>query len=232
MAAAEGHGLRRLVIALVVLALVLVAADRIAVVVAEHAAESSIQQSQRLTSRPAVDVHGFPFLTQLAASSYDEITVTAHDVPVGQGRQQLMIANIRLDLHDVDTARNFSRIHARTATATARVSLSALSRVLGVTLSYAGGGRVRASKSFTVAGRTFTPSITAAPAIRNGTLAFISAAVDGAGAEVASVLKKIFGVTIPLDSIPFDITVRDLTIDKDGLVLALAGTNITYDERA
>src|SRR6476619_6753226 len=55
---------------------------------------------QHLDSGPDVDIDGFPFLTQLVEGHYDEITVTATDVPVGAA-QRLMISRLRVVLHDL-----------------------------------------------------------------------------------------------------------------------------------
>lgn len=232
MASSHARGVRRLVIGIVVVLVLLVAADRVSLLVAEHVAGNSIKQSQGLAHAPDVDVHGFPFLTQLAASSYDEITVTARDVMVGEQDRPLNISSIRVDLHQVDTTRNFSRVHARSATATARVSLADLGKALGITLTYAGDGRVKASKSFTIAGHTITPTITTTPTVSKDALGFASSAVNGAGGlggEAASALEKIFGVTIPLTAIPFQIQVQRVELDQNGLALTLAGANLTYE---
>ena len=78
-------GRRRWPIVLLVLLLVLVglfvAADRIALGLAEDKAATALQSSQNLPQKPDVSVEGFPFLTQLLAGNFGEVVVTADDVP-------------------------------------------------------------------------------------------------------------------------------------------------------
>ena len=55
--------MRRLLIVLVVLAALLVVADRVGVVVAQNRLASQIQQQLDLDRKPDVSIRGIPFLT-------------------------------------------------------------------------------------------------------------------------------------------------------------------------
>jgi hypothetical protein len=59
--------MKKLLVALVVLALLALGLDRGGVYVAERVAGSSLQDSQGLSERPDVDIAGFPFLDQLVS---------------------------------------------------------------------------------------------------------------------------------------------------------------------
>jgi DUF2993 family protein len=228
-----GRALRSFVIVIVVLVVLLVAADRIGVYVAERAAGDTMQSSQHLNSRPDVDVTGFPFLTQLAAGEFDEIIVTAHDVPVGQSAHLLDVSQVRVDFRHVHVARDFSSVRAETASASAFVSYADLGKTLGIAVSYAGSGRIRATKKITAAGQTLTATITTSPQLRNGALGFASTAVNGLGQlgnEVGSALNGVFGLTLPLQGIPFKVRVTSLTAAADGVHLGLAGANLSYSK--
>ena len=67
--------MRRLLIVLVVLAALLVVADRVGVVVAENRLAGQIQQQLVLDSKPDVSIHGIPFLTQAIRGRYKDIRV-------------------------------------------------------------------------------------------------------------------------------------------------------------
>lgn len=226
-----GRGARRFVVAVIVLVVLLAAADRIGLYVAERTAGNTIQSSQKLSERPTVQVSGFPFLTQLAAGDFDQVTVTAHDVPVGERVHLLDISRIKVVLHKVTVARDFSRVSAQTANATASISFAELGRTLGIGVAYAGGGRIKATKKVTVLGETVQASLTTRPALVDGALSFTATAINGAGelgAAVTSALNSVFDLAVPLQGIPFKIRVRSLQVDGSGVHIALTGSNLTY----
>src|SRR4051794_33969957 len=141
----------RLLIAAVALVGLLVAADRVAVAIAERIAGTSIQDSQHLAHRPDVDIAGFPFLTQLAAARYDSVRITAHDIPVGPSERPLNLSSVVVHLHAVTTARDFTWVRAESATADARVTFDDLAHTLGVrALSSDGSGRLKTNVTITL----------------------------------------------------------------------------------
>ena len=75
--------MRRLLIVLVVLAALLVAADRVGVVVAQNRLASEIQQQLELDAKPDVSIRGIPFLTQAIRGTYKDIRVQLPDVDAG-----------------------------------------------------------------------------------------------------------------------------------------------------
>jgi hypothetical protein len=103
--------LRRLVISLVVLVAVLIAADRIAAVVAEHEVASRVQASESLTARPGVSIGGFPFLTQALSGRYDDVTVSVHGLRAGSLPIQRFVAHLR-GLHVSLRAALGGRVHS------------------------------------------------------------------------------------------------------------------------
>ena len=68
--------MRKLLIVVIVLAGLLVVADRVAVVVADRQIASRVQSAYNLSSKPSVSVQGFPFLTQVASGDYHQIDVS------------------------------------------------------------------------------------------------------------------------------------------------------------
>ena len=222
--------LRRVLIVLVVLLALLVGADRLGVHLAEAAAADKLKQSQHLDSKPQVDIAGFPFLTQLATGDFDEITVDAKDLSVGAAARLLQIAHLHVVLHGVHVSDSFSRVHTDRADATAHLDYAQLSRVLGAKIAYAGNGRVQATASVSVLGRTVSGSVTARPELHGTSLGF--GGVQGAGgtlaAEVARLLRKAFAIEIPLSGIPFQVRVDSLTAGAGGIDLKLTGHDLTY----
>lgn len=227
------RGLRALVITVVVLLVLLVVADRVGDYVAERVAGDTIKNSQHLDTAPDVDIAGFPFLTQLATGNFDQVTVTAQDLPVGAKGHTLRIGRVKLVLDHVHTARDFSTVHADTATATATIGYADLSRTLGIDVRYAGDGRVRASKRITVLGHTIDPSISITPRLADGALDFVNPTIDGLaglGSAAADLIRHYFDLDIPFTGLPFEVKVRSLGVAASGVVVTLTGSDITYSD--
>lgn len=217
-----------IVVALVVL---LVAADRIGAAVAERVAADTLESSQHLRSRPDVHIAGFPFLTQWASGHYGEVTVTAHDVPIGRSAPPLTVSRVRVVLHQLTVSGNFSRFHARTAVATASVSYADLSRTLGIGVSYAGAGRIRAAKTLSLPGAAGGATLTARPMLQGGALTFTDTRIDAPGRPGGAApyaLARHFRYEIPLRRIPFDVRARRLEVDEGGIAVVLIGHDLEY----
>jgi hypothetical protein len=226
-----GRAGRGIIIAVVALIVLLVVADRVGDAIAERVAGDTLQSSQHLEHRPDVDIAGFPFLNQLATGHYDKITVTAHDVSLGPNARGLALSRLQVVLHDLSVSRSFTHFHANNASATGTIGLDQLGDALGVQLDYAGNGRIAVTKNITVAGHTFHVQVTAKPYLHDGLLGFTDTSVGGAdgvtGAAIDA-LTGVFGISIPLQDIPFDVQLKSLSVSSDGLVIALVGQDLVY----
>jgi hypothetical protein len=215
-----------------VLAVLLVAADRIALVASEGAAATTLQKSQHLQHRPGVSIAGFPFLTQLASGNFDRIKVTATDVPVGNGTD-LRINRLDVTLRHVHVARDLSSATSQFGTATALIDYADLSRTLSATFSYAGNGRIRASVGAgAIPGVPVGGSATAAVRLSGEALTFQDPQVTIAGQDVPSAATDYFttllGASIPLTGLPFGVHVRSVAAGANGIAITLTATGLTY----
>src|SRR6266571_6251800 len=91
--------MRKLLIALVIILVALVAADRIAVHIAQRKVASRVAAAYSLASPPAVTIRGFPFLTQLVAGNYQQVDVSVASV-------------VRSGVHLRNLRARFDRVHA------------------------------------------------------------------------------------------------------------------------
>ncbi|TAM91473.1 MAG: DUF2993 domain-containing protein [Jatrophihabitans sp.] len=210
---------------------VLVAADRICLVVAERMAADTLQHSQQLPRRPDVSIDGFPFLTQLAAERFGEIEVRLDDLVVGSGDRTVTLARVHLTLHDVHVFDTFHRATSRSGTATALITYAELSRVVGVPLSYAGSGRIVAQGSVTVAGESVRGTVSAAPTLSGTQLSFAQPqatvagiGIPGADAALAALLAR----PIDLSSLPFGLHVDAIDTGAAGVSVTLSAANLSY----
>ena len=224
--------MRGIVVALVVLAGLLVVADRGALAVAEHAAATTLQQSQHLDSRPSVGIAGFPFLTQLASGHYDKITVRADGLQVGDQNDRLRIARLEATLRDVHVSRNFRSGRSATTTARALIAYRDLGQTLGARFGYAGNGRVRASATVTIAGVAVSGSATASVRLSGDRLVFGDQQVEignvSVPAQITQFFSNIFSSSISLAGLPFGVQVHELRATAQGIVVALTAQGLTF----
>jgi hypothetical protein len=223
-----------LVLLIVVLLLVglAVAADRIALAVAEDKAASALQSSEHLNHKPDVSVEGFPFLTQLAAGSFDEVVVTAHDVSVGADRS-VQIQRVRVDLHHVTVTNNYSTVHAQTATADGAIGYDELSQALHTPVHGRADGRLVATPTVHVLGQAFHGTVSAVVhASSSQGITFTDPKVTVAGvtlpAVAARALAGVFSHVISLSGLPFGVRVTGAQVTSSALIVKLAGNNLTY----
>lgn len=216
----------------IVLGGLFVVADRVALGIAEDKAASTLQTSQHLQHKPDVSVGGFPFLTQLVAGEFDDVTVSASGVDVGNGRS-LRIASVTVRLHHVTVPNDYSSVRAETADADARIAYGDLSRTLGVTVRDGDNGRLVAKPSVTFAGQTFTGTVSAVVhASSDDGISFGDPKVSAGGVSLPGpavrALAAVFEKSISLQGLPFGVRVGGVDVTSSGVVLHLSGRNLVY----
>lgn len=223
-----------MLILVAVLAVLLVAADRIGLLVAERQIGSKVQSSQELSRRPSVTITGFPFLTQVLANDYPTVRLAAKDLKVGNNDRQVQLADLDARFNGVRTIDRFSGATAETASGTALLTYQELSRDLGVALSYSGGGRVQATSTVDVLGQSVTGTASAAVGVVGGDeLTFSGIRVglpQGAVAvpqQVTDQLSSVFAKKLSLRGLPFHLQIQQLTATADGVRIAATARGLT-----
>ncbi|KUJ65384.1 hypothetical protein ACZ90_49165 [Streptomyces albus subsp. albus] len=89
--------LLKLVIAASACTVILVLADRCAVMYAEREAGQRVQRQLGLAAAPEVDIRGFPFLTQVLAGHLDRVDVSIPDVAA----DRVSLARVRASARDI-----------------------------------------------------------------------------------------------------------------------------------
>lgn len=124
--------MRRLVIALLVLAGLLVAADFGSAALAESAVSRQMRAQLDLVDDPAVRINGFPFLTQAISGTYSSVDVDANRISVGELEELSVSAQLR----DVDAplamllGSGAKTLKVREAEGTVRVPAADLERLV------------------------------------------------------------------------------------------------------
>jgi hypothetical protein len=225
---------RGLLIFVIVLVLLIVAADRIGLLVAERQIASSVQSSQHLSRRPSVKIEGFPFLTQVLANRYPSVRLAADDFTVGNSDRTVRLAALNARLQDVRTIDNFSGATARNASGTAMLTYQELSRAVGVRLGYAGGGRVQASSSVEVLGQTITGTASAEVSITGGdelTFSAVRVGLPQGGIAVPDQLtnqfSSLFANKLSLRGLPFHLRIQQLLATDQGVRISAEASDLT-----
>ncbi|MFP1626202.1 DUF2993 domain-containing protein [Streptomyces sp. 5K101] len=137
------RALRILLIVGVVLGGLFVAADRLAVGMAESEAADRIKSSQGLSETPEVSIGGFPFLTQVLGRELNEVDVSLSGITAVAGGREVNVTEVKAELRQVRVDGSFSSATAGRADGSARISYADLTEAAprGATVGYAGPER-------------------------------------------------------------------------------------------
>ncbi|MFF4401876.1 DUF2993 domain-containing protein [Streptomyces sp. NPDC001480] len=240
------RALRILLIVVVILGGLFVIVDRVAVHFAEGEAADKLKATQNLAETPDVSIKGFPFLTQVAGGSLDDVEVGIKDyeAATGKGAEKIRIDDLKADMKGVDFSGDYSSATASTATGTATVSYDELlktakseptevapgvtARVVG--LSDGGNGKIKVAVEATVLGNKLPKPV----------YVLSSVAVEGDQVKVRadsmpvigkvdiaeSRVREITDFRQAIDQLPGGIKLDSVRAAKDGVEITVKGSNV------
>ena len=213
-------------ITLIVIVLVLVIGDRAANAYTENRMASQIQSSLALSGKPDVTIQGIPFLTQLAARTFNTVDVNASNETAGPGGQ-LEIASLTATLHGM-------HIHGTNSatvdqfTASALVTFTALAHAggipQGITLSADGPNQIKATVDILGFSSDATVKVTQVGGDK------INVKVTDFGGLPSDVLGNLVNFNISIPKLPAGVTIKNISITQQGLKITAAGTNTTLSQ--
>ena len=219
--------MKGLLLALVVLGLLLVAADRIGVGIAERAVADRLVQHAGLTSPPSVDIRGTPFLTQALRGRYEEIVVSAADVPAGEVRLAQLdatLTGVQLPLSDVVSG-DVSAVPVDALRATVVLPYGELARrtgAAGVTVQPV-GDRLRITGQVEVLGKTLSATADSTVELRPPEVVVTAQSFDVGSGVVNGVLTRtlrgVFDYRLRVEGLPYGLVPSGLDVTERGLVL-------------
>jgi LmeA-like phospholipid-binding len=225
--------MKRLLIALVVLVLLLLAVDRVAKVVVEREAASRVRDVYDLSERPDITVHGFPFLTQVIRRQLGRVDVEANGVTVEDARD----LDVRFTAHDVRLLEGY-RGRAAELDGTVTVpyqDLVRLARQAGgprFDLAYGGAPDTIAVRA-TITGPAGDVDVVAFGDVRlSGSRLTVRpnrVEVNGAEADplITEIARRELGFDVQIPRIPGAVTLESLDTDQDGLQIGITGQNVS-----
>ncbi|MFI6053956.1 DUF2993 domain-containing protein [Streptomyces violascens] len=244
------RALRILLIIAIVLGGIFVAADRIAVNIAESKTADKIKSSQRLSSTPDVDIKGFPFLTQVLGKELDEVDVSLSGVTATAGGHSVNVTEVTAELYAVKTDSSFSSAVAGRADGAAQISYADLSKAApkGATVGYAGAeraakGQVKVTGPLTdlLEGQGVVLPASIKALLQGRTVsAYSTVSLNGAGAVQLRAeslpklpvpgfdqrLRKAVDYDLKIDGMPSSIKLNKVTATEAGLRFSGEGTDV------
>ena len=227
--------MKRFLVALVVLLGLLVVADRAGAAVAARAVARQAQAEAALPSEPDVRIGGFPFLTQALAGRYEQVTVTATDVPAGEldlARFSAVLDGVQVPLSDALSGSvasvPVSGLRARAVVAYDELARRSGERQLAVAPA---GDRVRVTGSVEVLGRTLSATAVSRVEVDGGDLVVTAESYEVGNETADEVLTRALGdrldLRIPVEGLPYGLEVTGVEVGGDGVaVLARAGRTV------
>ncbi len=233
--------MRKFLITLVVLAVLLVAADFGARAYAEYRAASAIQTELGLAQSPDVSIEGFPFLWHAVQGSYPQVIISAGNVsgqlPGTQAR--VTLTTVAMPLRDA-AAGDTSHLTAQATNLQVVIPISSLQAALprqDVTLSAGPNGTLQAGATLTVLGVTIPVTGSARLSVANDALTLTVDNLSASGIDLtraaqqaASALASGLTTTIPLAGLPFTVTSGDVQATGSDVVITVNTGPVTFQE--
>lgn len=238
--------MKRLLIGLVVLAALIVAADRGALWLTERVAADRARE-QGLHGA-VVEVRGVPFLTQLASRDLREVVVTgdAYRTELGDPGIQgaaigpIDVTGIRVLARDVsiDSPRRFT---AAQMTVGGVVRYAAVSQAAGsgTEVTAAADGQVQVRRGVTMFGRSLRVGALVSVTAAQGQVVVrpMQASVEGAGrlgaiaADAADAVIPLVTLRYPVPNLPDGLVLTEVVPNAQGLAVVLTGRAVSFTQR-
>jgi hypothetical protein len=225
--------MRKILVILIVLAGLLVVADRVGAVVAGREIASRIQTAYNLPSKPSVSVRGFPFLTQLAAGNYHEIDVSVPSLSangVSVDGLTARLTGVRAPLNEL-LGHSSSGVMAANVTGSGTVPFSSVRGRLprGVQLSQQGGA-LRLAGAVSYLGVTIPVSADASLSATGSGIAVTPTRISVASGSSAlsSLVSGQFRFVIPVTGLPLHLSVNAVTVVPGGVRVSASAANVAF----
>ncbi|WP_319459934.1 DUF2993 domain-containing protein [Micromonospora sp. RTP1Z1] len=233
-----------LVVLLLVLAGLLVVADRVAAGVAERAIADQVKQQvakqNAQSAAPKVQVGGFPFLTQVLAGKYEHISIVLTDVQGPVQGDTVSVPRLDVDAHNVkaslDTLRSGQgEVVAERVDGRGTITYDSLAKLLdrpGLTLGEQ-GGKLAVTAPVDILGVKLTVVGTADVAVNDGKVALRFNDLNAAGLPNVPLARTLLAnyakgisIDVPLPKLPFQLNVRKVEPRPEGLTVTADARNV------
>ncbi len=230
--------MRRLLVAVVVLLLLAVGADRAAVYLVQRNLASQVQREEKLGRPPAVAVHGLPFLTQAVRGRYDGATIDMRNLH----RDRLPVQRLTVDLSDARLplrtllSGSVDAVPVRTVKGNATIAyadLAKATKIAGLRLTPR-GDRLELSLPITQFGATLQLVVSARVGVRAGELQITDGQVQGLPlpASVVDAALSQLSSALPLRHLPYGLLLTGVRVASGGLQVSALAHNVVLRRTA
>ena len=207
--------MRKLLTALVVLVVLLVAADRITVHYVEQSVGDRMREDGRLDVSPKVDIRGFPFLIQALRGTYDRTDVHVVDLTrngVTVSRLDVTISGAQLPLSKVRSATEIPVDSLRATAVVTYYELAHSSGLANLSITPKGDG---VAVTGTVAGAKATAMSTVT--LKGDRIVVTAQSISTAGVKLP--LRGVLDFSVRVPTLPFGLHLDSATARPDGVYL-------------
>jgi hypothetical protein len=221
--------MKGLLLTLVVLLGLAVLADRVAVGFAENKVAQQLAAKGDLDGTPAVDIAGFPFLTQAIAGDYEDVRISLTAAELGQPagtRADVRLHGVHVPLSSVLSG-SVDEVPVDRIAGTATLSYSLLAAQLGgdTTLHQEGDG-LRITKTVEVLGRTLPLTAVGTVTLDGNELVVDVQKVSGAGVDVPGFLvdrvSDLLDIRYTVPALPFGLRLTSVEPAAGGVRITVA----------
>ena len=221
--------MKGLLITLVVLLGLAVAADRIAVGIAEIKVAELLAAKGGLAGTPSVDIAGFPFLTQAFAGDYEDVRISLTAAELGQPAgtsADVRLHGVHVPLSSVLSG-SVKEVPVDRIGGTATLSYDLLAAQLGgdTTLRREGDG-LRITKTVQVLGQTLPLTAAGTVTLHGNDLVVDVQKASGAGVDVPGFLvdrvSDLLDIRYTIPALPFGLQLTSVQPADDGVRITVA----------
>ncbi|MHB9860741.1 LmeA family phospholipid-binding protein [Streptomyces sp. YIM S03343] len=240
------RALRILLVVVVILGGLFVVVDRVAVYFAEGQVADKLKTRENLADTPDVSIKGFPFLTQVASGSLDDVEVGIKDyeATTGEAGKTVRIDDLKADMKGVDFSGDYSSATASSATGSAMISYDELlkaakseptsvfpgvkAQVVG--LSDGGNGKIKANIKITSSvgtlGTQTYPVLSSVTVEDNKVKVHADSLPKLAVALADSRIRRITDFQQTIDKLPGGIKLDKVVAAQDGVEITVRGSGV------
>ncbi|MFA1550813.1 DUF2993 domain-containing protein [Actinomadura chokoriensis] len=225
-----------LLVLLIFVAVVVVAADRLGVRIAEDKIGEQVAAQYNLRQQPDVSIHGFPFLTQAAGGEYKHI-----EVGIGDWTEQgVTVTGVKVDMRGVKaplsevSKGSAADVTARTATASAVVPYDVIKKEAPKEVTRIGpkGDDLSVDLTGSILGFpvTGTAVVEVEPTAKGIAITPVSVGSDGATQIPLALVKRQLTWVVPVTDLPVGSRISRIQPTPDGLRVAATAENVRLND--
>ncbi|WP_182874165.1 DUF2993 domain-containing protein [Microbispora sp. H10670] len=225
--------MRKLVVAVVMLAILLVVLDRVAVVGVQREIARQIEAQYDLAQPPSVQVKGLPFLTQAFSGRYEEIAIGIGEVEregVQLERIDATLYGVTAPLADLIQNAAAAKIGADRVVGTVVISRQTLSAHApkGIKVEGTGDDKLRVSGNVTVLGNQVPVTADMKIEMIKDGIRLTPASVRLAGAIPVPNPERLISFTVPVKNLPLNLRITRVTSTSEGLAVQGTASDVSF----